>query len=177
MIPSSWAQDWRCRNWIQAPPFSLGKGLYLNDNNATIANTQRIDCPYEFRFGSLLGKDPGDIIPHDPFSNSAFLSPEENINAVPALEIPTAPIASIAGFSGMRIEPGWTDLKTINPNWEYKRQDNGVNDTTGNTNRFGSTKVLAYQSGITGPGIGNSFLHPIIPRTDVYRKFDNSTAK
>jgi hypothetical protein len=102
---------------------------------------------------------------------------EENISAIPALEIPTAPIASIAGFSGMRMEPGWTDLKTINPNWEYKRADNGLNNTTGNTNRFGSTKVLAYQSGITGPGIGNSFLHPIIPRTDVYRKFENSKPK
>ena len=173
----NWAQDWRCRNWIQAPPFSLGKSLYINENDATIANTQRMDCPYEFRFGSLLGKDPGDIIPHDPFSNSAFLSQHERVNAVPALELPTAPIASIAGFAGMRIEPGWTDMKTINPNWEYKSGDAGQNNTTGNTNRFGSTKVLAYQSGVTGPGIGNSFLHPIIARTEVYRKFDNSTAK
>ena len=173
----NWAQDWRCRNWIQSPPFTLGKGLYINENDTTIANTQRMDCPYEFRFGSLLGKDPGDIIPHDPFSNSAFLSPEENINAIPALELPTAPIASIAGFAGMRTEPGWTDLMTINPSWEYKGGDAGQNNTTGNTNRFGSTKVLAYQSGVTGPGIGNSFLHPIIARTDVYRKIDNSTAK
>ncbi len=170
-----WEKDWRCRNWIQAPPFSLGQGLYIN-NDATIANTQRMDCAYEFRFGSLLGKDPGELIPHNPLSNSALLSQSEKVTAVPALELPTAPIASLAGFSGMRIEPGWTELNTINPDWTYARRGSGGNDTSGNTNTFASTKVLAYQSGITGPGIGNSFLHPIIPRTDVYRNFDNSTA-
>ena len=39
-----WEQDWRCRNWIQAPPFYLGKGLYMSEDD-TIGNTQRMDCP------------------------------------------------------------------------------------------------------------------------------------
>ena len=167
-----WARDWRCRNWIQAPPYSLGKGLYLNSGDGTIANTQRMDCPYEFRFGSLLGKEPADIIQHS--NGSAFLSEDESVTAVPFLELPTAPIGSLAGFAAMRIEPGWTKVETINPEWQIPRSPSGRTDTTGNTLQLATSKALAYQSGITGPGIGNSFLHPMIPGTDVYRKFDNS---
>ena len=167
----NWSQDWRCRNWIQAPPFYLGKGLYLS-NDPDTANTQRMDCPYEFRFGSLLGREPADIIQH--YNGSAFLSENEKVNAVACLELPTAPIGSLAGFAAMRIEPGWTKVETINPEWRIPRSPSGTTNTTGNTLQFATSKVLAYQSGITGPGIGNSFLHPMISRTDVYRKFDNS---
>ncbi|NTX00015.1 MAG: hypothetical protein HGB35_08855, partial [Geobacteraceae bacterium] len=39
------------------------------------------------------------------------------------------------------------------------------------------TKRVAYQSGVTGPGIGNSFMHPILPRNDVYRFIDNSNSQ
>lgn len=38
----------------------------------------------------------------------------------------------------------------------------------------GQSKRVAYQSGITGPGIGNSFMHPMIPRTGFYQFHDNS---
>ncbi len=168
-----WGLDWRCRNWIQAPPFYLGKGLYLSEDN-TIANTQRSDCPYEFRFGSLLGKDPGDLLPS--FGNNALLSNTERITAVACLELPTAPIASLAGFSGMRIDPGWTRTDAINGEWQIKRAASGRIDTSGNSLHYADAKATSYQSGITGPGIGNSFLHPVIPRTDVYRNFDNSAS-
>jgi hypothetical protein len=165
-----WEKDWRCRNWIQAPPYNLGIGLYLSEN-VTIANTQRIDCPVEMRFGSLVGsgKDLEDIIQHD--GNSALLGVNEAVSAIPFLELPTAPIGSLAGFSGMRINPGWCGA--ISPElW------NGLapakSDTSENSLYFVASKEMAYQSGVTGPGIGNSFLHPMIPRTDVYQYFDNS---
>ena len=54
----NWERDWRCRNWIQAPPFYPVKGLYLSENNS-IADTQRIDSPYEFRFGPMSGRRIG----------------------------------------------------------------------------------------------------------------------
>jgi hypothetical protein len=38
-------------------------------------------------------------------------------------------------------------------------------------------KVVAYQSGVTGPGIGNSFIHPILNRDSVYRFFNNSISR
>lgn len=169
----SWERDWRCRNWIQAPPFYMGKGLYMSDDE-TIANTQRIDSPYEFRFGSLLGsgKDVDDIIQH--VGNSALMGIDERVTAVPSLELPSAPIGSLAGFANMRVEPGWVDISTLNPDWILNSAPRGVFDTSGFSLYYAAAKAWAYQSGITGPGIGNSFLHPMIPRTSVYQFLDNS---
>jgi type II secretory pathway pseudopilin PulG len=178
----SWAKDWRCRNWIQAPPFYLGKGLYMSEDEE-IAHTQRMDCPYEFRFGPLGGSggDVDQVIQH--LGDNALLSTQERITAAPLLELPTAPIGSLAGFSGMRIEPGWVDISLLNPDWKKVTGVSGRRDTSGGANDkeatclyFGESKAWAYQSGVTGPGIGNSFLHPMIPRTDVYRFLNNSVS-
>jgi len=170
-----WERDWRCRNWIQAPPFYLGKGLYMSEDDV-IGNTQRIDSPFEMRFGPLggAGKDVDDIIQH--VGQSAFLGIDERVTAAPILELPSAPLGSLAGFAGMRMDPGWTDLATINSAWNVNFVPSGRTNTSGNALYFAGSKAWAYQSGITGPGIGNSFLHPIIPRTEVYRFFDNSNS-
>jgi len=169
----NWEQDWRCRNWIQAPPFYLGQGLYMSDD-PTIGNTQRIDSAYEMRFGSLLGtgKDVDDIIQH--VGQSAIMGLEERVTAVPSLELPTAPIGSLAGFGAMRMNPGWVDIAALNPAWQRGAAPAPNNDSSGNSQYRAETKAWAYHSGVTGPGIGNSFLHPMIPRTDVYKFFNNS---
>jgi type II secretory pathway pseudopilin PulG len=170
----AWERDWRCRNWIQAPPFYVGKGLYMSDD-VTIGNTQRIDSAYEFRFGSLLGsgKDVDDIIQH--IGRSAIKSSEERVTAVPSLELPSAPIGSLAGFAAMRTDPGWVELGILNPDWTKGFYPRGQGtDLTGRSLYLAQAKAMAYQSGVTGPGIGNSFLHPMIPRTDVYQFLNNS---
>lgn len=168
-----WERDWRCRNWIQAPPFYLGKGLYMSED-ATIGNTQRIDCPYELRFGPLrgVGKDVEDIIQH--VGRSAIMGLDERVTAVPILELPTAPVGSLAGFSEMRINPGWVDVASLNPQWKRGTAPRGTTATAGFSLYVDRAKAWAYQSGVTGPGIGNSFLHPMVPRTDVYRFLNNS---
>ncbi|MCH7225070.1 hypothetical protein [Haloferula sp. A504] len=168
----SWEQDWRCRNWIQAPPYYFVKGLYMSED-PKIAHTQRIDCPYEFRFGPIAGAglDFDDIVPN--VGESALMGPELPITAAPALELPTAPIGNLAGFSGMRVNPGWTNPDVLNSRWGRSWSPAGSN-TTGNSLYGAESKANAYQSGITGPGIGNSFLHPMIGRTEVYRFFNNS---
>ncbi|MFT6793018.1 MAG: hypothetical protein ACJAR1_001007 [Rubritalea sp.] len=172
--PTGWEQDWRCRNWIQAPPYYVGKGLYMSDNE-TIGNTQRIDSAYEFRFGSLLGsgKDVDDIIQH--LGRSAIMSSEERVTAVPSLELPSAPIGSLAGFATMRVDPGWVELGLLNPDWSkgFYPRGQGTN-LSGRSLHLAQAKATAYQSGVTGPGIGNSFLHPMIPRTEVYQFLNNS---
>lgn len=168
-----WEKDWRCRNWIQAPPFYDGKGLYMSED-AIIAHTQRIDSPFELRFGPLLGagKDVDDIIQH--VGPNAIMGADERVTAVPCLELPTAPIGSLAGFATMRIQPGWVDTAALNPDWKMGTAPAPNNDSSGNSLYRAESKTWAYQSGVTGPGIGNSFLHPMIPRTDVYRFLNNS---
>ena len=169
----TWEKDWRCRNWIQAPPFYLGKGLYISENE-TIANTQRIDSPYEFRFGPLLGagKDVEDIIQH--VGRSAIMGLDERVSAVPSLELPSAPIGSLAGFAAMRSNPGWVDIAQLNTDWKRGTAPAPNNDSSGNSLHRAESKAWAYQSGVTGPGIGNSFLHPMISRTKVYQFLNNS---
>ena len=73
----------------------------------------------------------------------------------------------------MLINPGWVDLETLNSEWSRGESPASTN-TTGNSLYRAESKASAYQSGITGPGIGNSFLHPMIPRTDVYKFLNNS---
>jgi len=79
----------------------LDKGFMTRDGlseDPTIAHTQRIDCPYEFRFGLIAGAgfDFDDIVPN--VGESALMGPELPITAAPALELPTAPIGSWPAF-------------------------------------------------------------------------------
>jgi len=90
------------------------------------------------------------------------------------LELPTAPIGSLAGFSGMRINPGWVDPTKLNS--DLKMGSLNGNNTSKGSFYCPNIKELSYQSGITGPGIGNSFMHPMLPRDDIYQYFNNSVS-
>jgi len=175
----NWGKDWRCRNWIQAPPFYFGSALYASENDQ-ILHTQRIDCPYAVNFGPTSMAEIPKLIFHNGLQ--AFLgsgsNPFEKVSSVAALELPTAPFGSLAGFASMRINPGWTNAAMMNPAVTvaaYNPPDLPARlDTKLSSMSCAYLKSQTYQSGITGPGIGNSFLHPMIPRNDVYHFFDNS---
>ncbi|MCH7226191.1 hypothetical protein [Haloferula sp. A504] len=171
----NWARDWRCRNWIQAPPFYFGNGMYISENN-TIAHTQRLDNPYVMNFGPMSNAELPKVVAH--IGERAFLgsgsNPFEQVTAVPALELPTAPVGSLAGFAGMRINPGYADPLKMNP--DYSVESRGGSNTGDASYYYAVNKTLAYQSGVTGPGIGNSFIHPMLPREDVYKFFNNSVS-
>ena len=123
----SWAKDWRCRNWIQSPPFYFGNNLYMSED-ATIAHTQRLDNPYVMNFGPMSEAEMLKVVGH--IGKRAFLgsgsNPFEKVTAAPALELPTAPVASLAGFSGMRINPGWANPVAMNP--ELSIESTGGNE-------------------------------------------------
>lgn len=175
----NWGNDWRSRNWIQSPPFYFGSALYASENDR-ILHTQRIDCPYVVNFGPTSMVEIPKLVFHD--GSRAFLgsgsNPFEKVGLVAALELPTAPIGSLAGFAAMRINPGWTNASQMNTAVNvagYNPPDVPARlDTRLASMSSAYNKSQTYQSGITGPGIGNSFLHPMIPRTDVYQFFDNS---
>ncbi|NNM28303.1 MAG: hypothetical protein HKO57_02185, partial [Akkermansiaceae bacterium] len=176
----SWAQDWRSRNWIQAPPFYFGSGLYISEDDG-IAHTQRLDCPYVMFFGPTSMAEMPKIVGH--VGPRAFLgsgsNPFEKVTAVPALELPTAPVSSLAGFSTMRINPGWLRADQLGSHLSKETyRGNAVQSFGAGESLYAAeTKRVAYQSGVTGPGIGNSFLHPMLERGDIYRYLDNSKSQ
>lgn len=170
-----WESDWRSRNWIQAPPFYFGSAQYISED-PTIAHTQRLDNPYVMNFGPMSMAEMPKVVPH--LGGLGFLgsgaSPYEKVTAVPALALPTAPVGSLAGFSNMRINPGWLKLGEYGSHLIQKEQ----RPFAAKSSLYSAEcKTVAYQSGITGPGIGNSFVHPMIPRQDVYQFFDNSKSQ
>ncbi|MFM7182058.1 MAG: hypothetical protein ACKO2G_11420 [Verrucomicrobiales bacterium] len=183
--PNNWAKDWRSRNWIQAPPFYFGNGMYCSEDETT-AHTQRLDNPYVTFFGPMtmseMPKVVGQIGQNSFFGSGS--NPFEKVTSVPALELPSAPPGSLAAFSTMRINPGWTKADQIGIDQSGTQLffhtgfgGSGWTSAGRESLHAAETKRVAYQSGITGPGIGNSFLHPMIPRTDIYRFFDNSKSQ
>lgn len=161
-----WSEDWRCRNWVQAPPQYFGDALYASDDPQML-HTQRMNSPYYVHFGPMSPAELPKVVPHE--GNNSWLGsgtePREQITALSMLDLPTAPLSSLASFSTMRINPGW------HQNSAYPFEGG----TWNSANALGKRK--RYQSGITGPGVGNSFAHPIIPGDSIYRFMDNSSAQ
>lgn len=171
----SWDRDWRGKNWIYSPPFYFGHNMYASEN-ATTLHTQRLEHPYVMNFGPTSMSELPKIVFHQ--GGKAFLgsgpNPFEKVAHVSAIELPTAPLSGMAGFSGMRINPGWSSLRqyTLPTTLDWKITSCG--DVLKKSLYGAEHKAVAYQSGVTGPGIGNSFMHPLLPRDDIYRFFNNS---
>lgn len=174
----NWAKDWRSRNWIQAPPYYFGSGMYMSMDD-TIAHTQRLDCPYIVNFGPTTTFGVSKIV--GQIGEKAFLGSGapayEQVTSAALLELPTAPISSLAGFANMRINPGWVRADQLAPHL-FAGSFSGNGSSVAKCSLYcAESKRVAYQSGVTGPGIGNSFMHPMLPRTDVYRFIDNSKSR
>ncbi|MGE9271304.1 MAG: hypothetical protein ACQKBU_10925, partial [Verrucomicrobiales bacterium] len=175
----SWDQDWRSRNWIQAPPYYFGSGMYISEDE-TIAHTQRLDSPYAVFFGPMSSGEMSAVVAQigEQSLLGSGTSPYEQITAAPMLELPTAPISSLAGLSSMRINPGWLDPSEMGSHLKVNTYSGSGVTSTGQESLYAAdTKRVNYQSGVTGPGIGNSFMHPMLPRDDVYHYIDNSKSQ
>ncbi|MFU8892247.1 MAG: hypothetical protein ACNA8L_01335 [Luteolibacter sp.] len=176
----SWKEDWRGRNWLHSPPHYFGGAMYISENDS-IARTQRLDNPYIMNFGPLvnLGEAVALVDPFRDRSKAALGSgpnPVEIINRLPMLELPTAPPGSLASYAGMRTNPGWHDARQMT--WLRMGGLSGQNSSTREASTYrAEVKAIAYQSGVTGPGIGNSFIHPVLPRTEIYQYLDNSKSQ
>lgn len=172
-----WEKDWRSRNWIHSPPYYFGSGMYMSMDD-TIAHTQRLDCPYIVTFGATTSLGVSKIV--GQIGDKAFLGSGapayEQVTSAALLELPTAPVSSLAGFANMRINPGWLRADQLAPNFPQSFTGNG--SSVAQCSLYcAESKRVAYQSGVTGPGIGNSFMHPMLRRDDVYRFIDNSKSQ
>ncbi len=141
--------DFRSKIWQHSSPAFWGSALSAPDDQ------MRKYHPYQL---ATLPVSAGmDSAPMDNIGRNGFLgitSDGEQVSFASVMELPVHPPFSLAGFAGMRLQPGW-----------YRSTASGD---------FGNQSVLRrmqYQSGVPGVGIGNAFADPCLPADDVYTYF------
>lgn len=139
-------RDYRTKLWQHSSPAFWGSMIIKPDDQ------QRQYHPYQLaalNVGAGLSSSPMDNI-----GNNGFLGitgDGEQVSFASVLELPVHPPFSLAGFAGMRLQPGWFNSEGGNG---YKSQ--------------GALRRMQYQAGVPGVGIGNSFADPCLPAGDVY---------
>ncbi len=139
-------KDYRGKIWQHSSPAFWGSMIIKPDDQ------QRQYHPYQLaalNVGAGLSSSPMDNI-----GNNGFLgitSDGEQVSFASVLELPVHPPFSLAGFAGMRLQPGWFDASD-----------------SGNYKSQGQLRRMQYQAGVPGVGIGNAFADPCLPAGDVY---------
>ena len=142
-------EDFRTKSWLHSSPAFWGSFI------VNPSNQQRQYNPYQL---AVLDVGSGmNACPMDNVGRNGILginSGGEQVSLLSVLELPVHPPFSLAGFSGMRLSPGWFQSPNI-----------------------GSRPVLRrvqYQSGVPGVGIGNAFADPCIGKDSVCQFFSNN---
>jgi len=147
------SNDYRTKLWQHSSPAFWGSAIINPDDQ------MRKYHPYQL--AALRVSAGMDSAPMDNIGRNGFLgitSEGEQVSFASVLELPVHPPFSLAGFSGMRLQPGW-----------YK------SGTTGDYVTQGALRRMQYQAGVPGVGIGNAFADPCLPADDVYTYFQNNT--
>lgn len=140
-------KDYRTKLWQHSNPAFWGSALIKPDHQ------QRQYHPYEL---AALDVSSGlDSSPMDNIGKNGYLGVTgdgEQVSFASVLELPVHPPFSLAGFAGMRLQPGW--YQTSGSSGPYKAAS--------------AMRRVQYQAGVPGVGIGNSFADPCLPAGDVY---------
>ena len=140
-------RDYRTKLWQHSNPAFWGSMIINPDHQ------QRQYHPYEL---AALDVSSGlDSSPMDNIGKNGYLGVTgegEQVSFASVLELPVHPPFSLAGFAGMRLQPGW-----------YK-----TSGSTGLYKAASAMRRVQYQAGVPGVGIGNSFADPCLPAGDVY---------
>lgn len=145
--------DYRTKLWQHSSPAFWGSAIINPDDQ------MRKYHPYQL--AALRVSAGMDSAPMDNIGRNGFLgitSEGEQVSFASVLELPVHPPFSLAGFAGMRLQPGW-----------YKA------NTSGNYVTQSALRRMQYQAGVPGVGIGNAFADPCLPADDVYTYFQNNT--
>ena len=140
-------KDYRAKIWQHSSPAFYGSEIVEPDDQ------QRHYHPYQLAsldVGTGLASSPMDNIEKNGILG--ITSEGEQVSFASVLELPLHPPFSLAGFAGMRLQPGW--YVSASP--------------------MAARRRMAYQSGVPGVGIGNSFADPCLPAGDVYAFAPNS---
>ena len=144
--------DYRGKIWQHSSPAFWGGALTTPDNQ------MRKYHPYQL---AVLEVSSGmTSSPMDNIGNNGYLgitSEGEQVSFASVMELPVHPPFSLAGFSGMRLQPGW-----------YKHPEPGDFVAEAMQRR------MQYQSGVPGVGLGNAFADPCLPADDVYTYFQTT---
>lgn len=136
-------ENYRTKSWQHSSPAFWGSMIIKPDNQ------QRQYHPYQL---AVLDVGSGmNACPMDSIGRNGVLginSGGEQVSFVSVLELPVHPPFSLAGFSGMRLQPGW-----------YAPSGGGS---------LPALRRMLYQSGVPGVGIGNAFADPCLPADGVY---------
>lgn len=145
--------DFRSKIWQHSSPAFWGSALDEPDNQ------QRHYHPYQLKAFEI----PGGMgtCPIDAINKNGMLgmnSSGEQVSFASVLELPVHPPFSLAGFAGMRLQPGWFMTESNN--------DFGKSAAA-------SLRRMQYQAGVPSVGIGNAYADPCLPAEDVYTYFSN----
>lgn len=144
--------DFRTKLWQHSSPALWGAMAVQPDFQ------MRQYHPYQFaslEVGTGAASSPMDNIGRNGMLG--ITSEGEQVSFASVLELPMHPPFSIAGFAGMRLQPGW-----------YKSGDE--------KNGISVLRRMQYQSGVPSVGIGNSFADPCLPAGDVYNFYSDNKA-
>ena len=128
-------KDFRTKSWQHSSPAFWGSMIITPDDQ------HRQYHPYQLAVlpvSSGMTSSPMDNIGRN--GTLGITSEGEQVSFASVLELPVHPPFSLAGFAGMRLQPGW-----------YKAEASGEYATQGALRR------MQYQAGVPGVGIGNSF--------------------
>ena len=152
--------DLRVKSWVHSSPFFWG-GQMVNPTDVL-----RKNHPYQFEFRRRRPDDYTQLnledivaqVPEDP-TGKAYFGPvaEDQVNRIVSCELPWHPPFSLAGLANFRLTPGWYDENT--------------NTKVSGPQSLKRAKRIAYQSGVPGVGIGNSFADPMIPGDKIFYNY------
>ena len=129
--------DFRTRQWLHSNPAFGGASLRPADHQ------QRQYHPYQLAIlpvGSGMLSSPVASVGRNGVIG--ITDAGEQVSFAAVSELPVHPPFSLAGFAGMRLQPGW-----------FRPAQAGADPLLGVQN----------QSGVPGVGIGNAFAHPCLP--------------
>ena len=144
--------DYRTKLWQHPSPGFWGGAITNPDDQ------MRKYHPYQL--AALRVSAGMDSAPMDNIGRNGFLgitSEGEQVSYASVLELPVHPPFSLAGFAGMRLQPGWYRTES---GGDFKSQ--------------GALRRMQYQAGVPGVGIGNAFADPCLPADDVYTYFQSN---
>ncbi len=151
--------DYRTKSWQYSSPALFGSRIAESGADANTYEQMRTYHPYQLaniEIGGGLNVAPLDSIGRNGFYGIS--GDGEQVSFISSLEVPMHPPLSIAGYSGMRLTPGW-----------FHGTQRTIFDG-------GSSNLIRqqYQSGVPGVGIGNGFADPTIPADEIHSSYDHN---